>query len=221
MDEGKFAEKRVDLTVGQVVLPGDLVLPRESPHGLAIFAHGSGSSRHSPRNRAVARVIQEAGVGTLLFDLLSPEKEESEKAAGHLRFDISFLAGRLRQVARWCAKQPELAKLRIGYFGSSTGGGAALLAAADDPLACAAIVSRGGRPDLAGLALPAVLAPTLLIVGERDDQVLRLNEDALAQMTCRKELKVIPGATHLFPEEGALEEVAKAAALWFVRYLGQ
>lgn len=218
--DGTVAEKRVDMAIGEVVLTGAVGLPLESPRGLAIFAHGSGSSRHSPRNQAVARVIQQAGVGTLLFDLLTPEEEESEKATGHLRFDISFLAGRLREVARWCAKQPELAQLRMGYFGSSTGGGAALVAAADDSETCAAVVSRGGRPDLAGLALPAVLAPTLLIVGGRDEQVLRLNEDALARMTCPKELKVIPGATHLFPEKGALEEVAKAAALWFVRYLG-
>jgi putative phosphoribosyl transferase len=219
--DGTVAEKRVDMAIGEVVLTGAVGLPLAAPRGLAIFAHGSGSSRHSPRNQAVARVIQQAGVGTLLFDLLTAEEEESEKATGHLRFDIPFLADRLREVARWCAKQPELAKLRMGYFGSSTGGGAALMAAADDPETCSAVVSRGGRPDLAGLALPAVLAPTLLIVGSRDEQVLRLNEDALVRMTCQKELKVIPGATHLFPEKGALEEVAKAAALWFVRYFGQ
>lgn len=219
-EKEKFAEKLVEIPIGQVVLGGDLILPKEAA-GLVIFAHGSGSSRHSPRNRAVARVIQQAGVGTLLFDLLTRAEEISEMETRHLRFDIPFLAGRLGEVASWAGRQPELEKLKIGFFGSSTGGGAALVAAADSPERVGAVVSRGGRPDLAGPALPAVRSPTLLLVGGRDQQVLELNEQALAQMTCEKELKVIPGATHLFEEPGTLEEVARAAAVWFAAHLKQ
>lgn len=215
---GKVAEKTVHISISDVVLEGDLTLPKE-PQGLVIFAHGSGSSRRSSRNRAVARTIHDVGLGTLLFDLLTRDEELSDMTTGHLRFNIPFLAKRLNEVAIWATKEPETAVLPAGYFGSSTGGGAALVAAADDPDRCRAVVSRGGRPDLAGAALPAVMAPTLLIVGGRDHEVLKMNEEALEELTCEKELKIIPGATHLFQEMGALEEVAKQAALWFARHL--
>lgn len=216
--EKELTEKKVEIPIGQVVLNGDLIVPKNA-EGLAIFAHGSGSSRHSPRNRYVARVIQEAGVGTLLFDLLTRAEEDSEMATGHLRFNIPFLAGRLNEVAAWTAQQPEIGKLRIGYFGSSTGGGAALVAAAEIPERVGAVVSRGGRPDLAAESLPEVKAPTLLIVGGRDVDVLKLNEDALARLNCEKELQVVPGASHLFEEAGTLEQVAQLAAAWFARHL--
>lgn len=218
VNEKESVEKKVEIAVGQVVLNGDLVVPRNAT-GLAIFAHGSGSSRHSPRNRFVARVIQEAGVGTLLFDLLTREEELLEMESGHLRFDIPFLAGRLNEVAAWAEKQPDIGRLRFGYFGSSTGGAAALVAAADHPDRIGAVVSRGGRPDLAAERLAEVQAPTLLIVGGRDVHVLKLNEDALARLGCERDLRVIPGASHLFEEEGTLEQVARLAAAWFVRHL--
>lgn len=211
-------ERKVEVPIGRVVLHGDLVLPRNAT-GLVVFAHGSGSSRHSPRNRFVARVIQDAGVGTLLFDLLTREEELAEMETGYLRFDIPFLAERLNEVAAWAERQAELRSVKIGYFGSSTGGGAALVAAAAAPERVGAVVSRGGRPDLAAESLPAVRAPTLLIVGGRDVQVLSLNKEALARLTCEKELRVVPGATHLFEEPGTLEEVARLAAAWFAGHL--
>lgn len=214
----KFAEKTVGIPVGDILLKGDVALPKDA-EGLVIFAHGSGSSRLSPRNKAVAQVILEAGVGTLLFDLLTRAEELSEDENGHLRFDIPFLAGRLNEVKNWVERQPELKSLRTGYFGSSTGAGAALVAAANEPNRVGAVVSRGGRPDLAGPALPAVEAPTLLIAGSRDHQVLKLNEEAYDQLICEKELKVIPGATHLFEEQGALDQVALLAASWFAKHL--
>jgi predicted alpha/beta-hydrolase family hydrolase len=187
--------------------------------GVVLFAHGSGSSRHSPRNQFVARTIREAGTGTLLFDLLTKEEEAEDARDGHLRFDIGFLAGRLRDATKWLANRAEAKRLGLGYFGSSTGGAAALMAAAELGNVIDAVVSRGGRPDLARDALPQVQAPTLLIVGERDDVVLELNETACRELRCEKELQIVPRATHLFEEPGALEEVARLAAQWFRRHL--
>ena len=199
-----------------VTLEGDLLLPSGAP-GLVLFAHGSGSSRHSPRNQFVARIIQESGNGTLLFDLLTAEEEIEDNITARLRFDINLLARRLAEATRWAMR--EIPECRIGYFGSSTGGAAALVAAAEMGSEIAAVVSRGGRPDLAGEALPKVKAPTLLIVGEYDDIVLGLNERACAELRCEKELTIVPRATHLFEEAGALEEVAHLAANWFHRHL--
>jgi len=206
----------VHIPCGDVLLEGDLEIPSRVS-GLVLFAHGSGSSRHSPRNQAVARVIRESGVGTLLFDLLTSEEESEDNITSQLRFDIAMLADRLAEVTQWAGRH--MPHYRIGYFGSSTGGGAALVAAAELGERIGAVVSRGGRPDLAGDALPRVLAPTLLIVGERDGEVIRLNESAFAELRCRKGLSIVPRATHLFEEAGALEEVARLAADWFKRYL--
>jgi pimeloyl-ACP methyl ester carboxylesterase len=200
--------------VGQAHLGGELNIPAGAA-GVVLFAHGSGSSRHSPRNQFVARVIRESGNGTLLFDLLTATEEIEDNITAALRFDISLLAARLAAATRWLMTQPDLEHLTVGYFGSSTGGAAALVAAAELGEKIGAVVSRGGRPDLAGSALPRVQSPTLLIVGEYDDAVLLLNEDARAKLRCEKELKIVPRATHLFEEEGALEEVARLAADWF------
>ena len=206
----------VRIPCGDVSLEGNLEIPSKSP-GLVLFAHGSGSSRHSPRNQFVARVLRESGVGTLLFDLLTAEEEMEDNVTSQLRFDIAMLAERLAKVTEWAThRTPQVA---LGYFGSSTGGGAALVAAAEMGDRVGAVVSRGGRPDLAGDALPRVLAPTLLIVGEYDDAVIRLNETAFAQLKCQKGLSIVPRATHLFEEPGALEEVARLAADWFRRHL--
>jgi putative phosphoribosyl transferase len=183
--------------------------------GVVVFAHGSGSGRHSPRNQFVAGALREAGLATLLLDLL----EEEEAADRDKVFDIDLLAERLQAAADWLAADPQTRALRLGYFGASTGAGAALVAAAQRPGAVGAVVSRGGRPDLARAALPEVQAPTLLIVGGDDGVVVQLNEDALRRLRCPKSLVVIPGATHLFPEPGALEEVARLAADWFRRNL--
>jgi putative phosphoribosyl transferase len=207
----------VEIPSGTATLHGDLVI-LDRAAGLVLFAHGSGSSRLSPRNRYVASVIHEANVGTLLFDLLTSNEEIVDARTAHLRFDIDFLAQRLRSATRWVREQPVARGLRIGYFGSSTGGGAALVAAADEEN-IGAVVSRGGRPDLAGSALARVKAPTLLIVGGFDEPVLRLNEAAFEQLECEKELQVIPGATHLFEEPGTLERVAQLAADWFRQHL--
>jgi dienelactone hydrolase len=185
-----------------------------------IFAHGSGSSRHSPRNQFVARVLREAGMGTLLFDLMTAEEERAELHTRHLRFNIPFLAKRLVAVTQWAATQPAGNQLRLGYFGASTGAAAALLAAAELGPAISAVVSRGGRPDLADAALDRVTAPTLLIVGENDAPVIPLNEQALARLRCEKDFKLVPGASHLFEEEGTLETVANLATAWFVRHSG-
>ncbi|PYS61360.1 MAG: hydrolase [Acidobacteria bacterium] len=185
--------------------------------GVVLFAHGSGSSRHSPRNQFVARTIREAGVGTMLFDLLTAEEEAVDIHTRHLRFDIGLLADRLIDATDWI--KGEFDYLSVGYFGSSTGGGAALVAAAEVGDRVGAVVSRGGRPDLAGDALPKVKSPTLLIVGGLDYQVIEMNEAAFARMRCEKELKIVPGATHLFEEPGTLEEVARLAADWFGRHL--
>ena len=208
----------VRLPIGDTRLEGELHLPAQA-RGLVLFAHGSGSSRHSPRNRYVAGVIRAAGMGTLLFDLLTPREEAVDLQTRHLRFDIHLLAERLAEATAWVANTEETRHVRVGYFGASTGGGAALVAAAQLGQAVGAVVSRGGRPDLAGAALPRVLAPTLLIVGGRDDVVIQLNEAAYAQLQCEKALQIVPGATHLFEEPGALEAVARLATAWFQRHL--
>jgi pimeloyl-ACP methyl ester carboxylesterase len=209
----------VHIRSGSAMLPGDLILPAGAP-GVVLFAHGSGSSRHSPRNQFVARTIREAGeagVGTLLFDLLTPEEESVDTYTGHLRFNIGLLAERLIDATYWV--NGEFPNLRIGYFGSSTGGGAALVAAAELGTTVGAVVSRGGRPDLAGDALPHVKSPTLLIVGGLDYPVIEMNEHAFEQLRCEKELVIVPGATHLFEEPGTLEKVAHLAADWFQTHL--
>ncbi len=203
---------------GPVLLNGELTLP-DNANGIVLFAHGSGSSRHSPRNQYVARVIRDSGVGTLLFDLLTRDEEKIDNYTREFRFDINLLARRLVAATNWLAEGPETSHLRPGYFGASTGGGAALVAAAQLGEKIGAVVSRGGRPDLAGPALRHVKAPTLLIAGGLDGPVIRMNEDAYAQLRCERELKIIPGATHLFEEPGKLEEVARLAATWFVKHL--
>jgi putative phosphoribosyl transferase len=208
--------KDVHIRSGEVQLSGDLSIPAGT-EGVVLFAHGSGSSRHSPRNQFVARTIREAGVGTLLFDLLTKDEEAIDLHTAHLRFDIGLLAKRLIDATYWI--KGELDYLNVGYFGSSTGGGAALVAAAELGDSVSAVVSRGGRPDLAGDALPKVTSPTLLIVGGFDYPVIEMNQEALAQLSCEKELKIVPGATHLFQEPGTLEQVADLAAEWFKKHL--
>ena len=203
-----------------ILLEGELNIP-QGARGLVIFAHGSGSSRHSPRNQSVARTIREGGVGTLLFDLLTQEEEAVDIHTRHLRFDIALLAERLRDAAIWAKEEPATRDLRLGYFGSSTGAAAALVAAAVLGDEIGAVVSRGGRPDLAGQYLPRVTAPTLLIVGSLDEPVIQLNEEAFAKLRCVKEMRIIPGATHLFEEPGTLEQVAQLATQWFGKYLRQ
>jgi putative phosphoribosyl transferase len=202
---------------GRVELEGDLVIPTAA-RGIVVFAHGSGSSRHSKRNRIVARTLQQRGLGTLLFDLLTPDEAASDAVDAHLRFDIPLLAQRLAQVASALERSNVCESMPIGYFGASTGAAAALVAAGRNPESVRAVVSRGGRPDLAGSALALVRAPTLLIVGGDDHGVLTLNRRALAELTTA-ELQIVPGATHLFEEPGALERVAALAASWFTRYL--
>jgi putative phosphoribosyl transferase len=211
-------ERPVTVSAGTVDLEGSLGVP-EGARGVVLFAHGSGSGRHSPRNRQVARALREAGLATLLIDLLTPEEEEEDLRTGHLRFDIGLLAQRLAGATGWLAQIPDTRDLRVGCFGASTGAAAALVAAAQRPDEVGAVVSRGGRPDLAGDSLPLVEAPTLLIVGGDDVPVIGMNEEAFAQMRVEKRLEIIPGAGHLFEEPGALEEVARLAAGWFMRYL--
>jgi putative phosphoribosyl transferase len=211
-------EREVRVWVGSIILEGNLDIP-ESARGVVLFAHGSGSGRHSPRNRYVAEELQQAGLGTLLIDLLTSEEEEIDLRTRHLRFDIGMLAERLVGGTDWLAQNPDTQSLRVGYFGASTGAGAALVAAAERPNVVGAIVSRGGRPDLAREDLPRVVAPTLLIVGGEDHPVIGMNREAMAQLRVEKELKIVPGATHLFEEPGALEDVARLAAGWFSRYL--
>jgi len=208
----------VRIAVPDVALAGELTLPAGAP-GLVVFAHGSGSSRFSPRNRYVADVLHEAGIATLLFDLLTVQEEREDHLTAHLRFDIPLLAGRLISVLGWLTEEPRVAGLRIGCFGASTGAAAALVAAARRPEHVAAVVSRGGRPDLAGEALGAVRAPTLFIVGGYDAAVLELNRAAMAQMHGPVRLEIVPGATHLFEEPGALDQVAHLAAGWFTDHL--
>jgi dienelactone hydrolase len=210
------AERRVWIPVDGGELGGSLVLPAGAT-AVVLFAHGAGSSRFSPRNRYVAEVLQRAGLATLLFDLLM----ESEAADRNNVFDIGLLASRLIQVTSWLLENPQTGGLQVGYFGASTGAAAALVAAARLPETVAAVVSRGGRPDLAGRDLGRVRAPTLLIVGGADLEVLELNRAALTELGAEKELTVVPGATHLFEEPGALEEVATLATDWFSRHLGE
>ena len=211
-------EQMVLIDADSVTLEGNLTVP-PGVSGVVLFAHGSGSSRHSSRNRSVASVLQEAGLGTLLIDLLTADEERTDMVTGHLRFDIDLLARRLEGATDWLRAQPATSALPIGLFGASTGGGAALVAAAHRPAGIRAVVSRGGRPDLAGEALSEVQAPTLLIVGGDDVPIMPLNRQALAQINCTKELVIVPGATHLFEEPGALEQVAALARDWFLRYL--
>lgn len=209
----------VRIAAGRVSLDGDLAVPGDA-RGVVLFAHGSGSSRHSSRNRYVAQELRRAGLGTLLMDLLTADEEAADARTGHLRFDIGLLADRLVSATDWIRSDPATAALPVGYFGASTGGGAALVAAAEKPGAVSAVVSRGGRPDLAGPALPRVQAPTLLIVGGWDEPVIGMNEEALARLRCEKRMEIVPGATHLFEEPGTLEEVARLARGWFARHLG-
>jgi putative phosphoribosyl transferase len=214
-DSGQL-ERAVTIRAGEVELEGTLGVPASST-GIVLFAHGSGSSRHSPRNRHVARVLRESGLGTLLLDLLSPGEEQVDDVTRHHRFDISKLADRLVIAIDWLAAQPPTRDLPVGLFGASTGGGAALVAAARRPARVRAVVSRGGRPDLAADSLPLVEAPTLLIVGGRDEMVITLNERARARMRAAEvRLEIVPGATHLFEEPGALEKVAEMAKEWLV-----
>jgi dienelactone hydrolase len=204
----------VQIQAGRAVLSGNLTIP-EDTIALVLFAHGSGSSRHSPRNQFVARTLNDAGLATLLFDLLTPEEEAIDTYTREHRFNIGLLTERLVYATKW-AKQQEQTPNLVGCFGSSTGAAAALVAAAEIPQDVGAIVSRGGRPDLAGDALPKVQAPTLLIVGGNDDVVIELNEQARDRMRCEVKLEIVPGATHLFEEPGALEKVAKLASDWFL-----
>jgi putative phosphoribosyl transferase len=209
----------IHIQIGRAVLFGELQIPAVAT-ALVLFAHGSGSSRHSPRNRFVARTLNEAGLGTLLFDLLTPEEEEVDMRTREHRFNIGLLAERLVHATRWAKQQKQTRDLRVGYFGSSTGGGAALVATAELQHDVGAVVSRGGRPDLAGDALPKVQAPTLLIVGGNDDVVIELNEMARDQMRCEVKLEIVSGAMHLFEEPGALEKVAELTSTWFVNHIG-
>jgi pimeloyl-ACP methyl ester carboxylesterase len=212
-------EESVRVQAGPVMLEGDLGLP-SGARGIVVFAHGSGSSRHSPRNRFVAQELREAGLATLLFDLLTAEEEEEDALNAHLRFDIELLAERLVGATDWLSQNLDTRNLRVSYFGASTGAAAALVAAARRPDRVGAIVSRGGRPDLAGPALRQVQAPTLLIVGGDDFSVIELNRQAMQELAAKEQqLVLIPGATHLFEEPGALEEVARLANAWFTRYL--
>jgi len=210
-----ISEQLVRIRLDSVTLQGMLAIPTGAP-GVVLFAHGSGSSRLSPRNNYVAGVLREGGIGTLLFDLLT----EEEDAVYETRFDIPLLTDRLTATTRWVSAQPNTKNLKIGYFGASTGAAAALEAAAVLGPTIGAVVSRGGRPDLAGPVLYRVKAPTLLIVGGNDDVVIKLNQHAYDRLKAEKELVVVPGATHLFEEPGTLEEVARLAARWFTRHLG-
>jgi dienelactone hydrolase len=212
---GKTSEHPVRIRVDSVTLQGVLAIPAGAP-GVVLFAHGSGSSRLSPRNNFVAGVLRESGIGTLLFDLLT----EEEDTVYETRFDIRLLTDRLTATTRWLTAQPNTRKLKVGYFGASTGAAAALEAAAALGTTVRAVVSRGGRPDLAGPVLDRVKAPTLLIVGGHDDVVIELNRQAYDRLKSEKELVIVPGATHLFEEPGTLEEVARLAAEWFTRHLG-
>jgi dienelactone hydrolase len=210
-------EQEVRLPAFGVTLVGDLARPAAA-RGVVLFAHGSGSSRHSSRNRAVARALRTSGLATLLIDLLTRGEEAEDAATGHLRFDIALLGRRLMAVTDWLHAEPATARLLVGYFGASTGGGAALAAAAERPEVFA-VVSRGGRPDLAGAALPRVSAPTLLIVGGDDVPVIEMNRTAAARMRAEVRIEIVPGASHLFEEPGALERVAVLAARWFEGHL--
>lgn len=220
---GKYAKSKklsdnTSIKAGQVVLEGTFSIP-EGSNSIVLFAHGSGSSRLSPRNHFVAEELNKKGIATLLFDLLTPEEEALDLQTAHLRFDIQLLARRLVDTTDWILKDPDLSDLKIGYFGASTGGGAALVAASERPKVVKAVVSRGGRPDLAGQRLADVRCPTLLIVGGYDEPVIKLNKESLSALRSEKRLVIIPGATHLFEEKGKLEEVAHYACDWFLKYL--
>src|SRR5437667_902004 len=210
----------VHVPAGAVTLEGNLAIPAGA-RGIVMFAHGSGSSRHSPRNRYVARVLREAGLATRLIDLLTREEEMIDEQTGQLRFDIPMLANRLVGASDWLARQADTRHLMLGYFGASTGSAAALIAAAERPESVKVVVSRGGRPDLAASALPRVQAPVLLIVGGEDFPVIEMNRNAMAQLHVEHTLEIIPGATHLFEESGALVEVAIKARGWFECYLNR
>jgi len=218
MSQENDEHREVTIPIDSVALAGTLSL-RPGARGVVLFAHGSGSSRHSPRNRYVAHVLRDAGMDTLLMDLLTEEEDQVDVETRHLRFDIGMLAERLVEAADWLVENPATSELPIGYFGSSTGAGAALVAAAERPDVVAAVVSRGGRPDLAGPALPRVEAPTLLIVGSRDFDVIRVNRFAMTRMRAETKLDLVEGATHLFEEPGTLEAVAERASKWFTRHL--
>lgn len=207
-------EKIVHIPAGQVLMEGSLSIP-ENPQGIVLFAHGSGSSRLSPRNMFVAKNLQKAGLATLLIDLLSQE----EDSVYETRFDIPLLKGRLIQIVLWLQKEPETKNLPIGLFGASTGAASALEVASEMGKSIKGVVSRGGRPDLALRVLPSVVSPTLLIVGGQDYQVIKLNEQAFHELTCTKKLEIVPHATHLFEEPGCLEEVARLAEAWFMQYV--
>ncbi|MHB8102311.1 MAG: dienelactone hydrolase family protein [Methanosarcina sp.] len=209
----------IRIPINSITLEGNLIIP-EGAKGIVVFAHGSGSSRHSSRNQYVARELQKEGLGTLLFDLLTADEERIDMVTAHLRFDIDLLANRLVDVTNWLLINPDTEGLNIGYFGASTGAAAALIAAKEHSNSVKAVVSRGGRPDLAEKALPGVKAPTLFIVGGEDFQVIDMNQWAFDRLTVKeKQLKIVPGATHLFEEAGTLEEVAYLAGEWFKRYL--
>ncbi len=216
--EQKLENHAVQISLDSARLEGNLTIP-PAAEGIVLFAHGSGSSRHSPRNKFVAQTLRDGHLATLLIDLLTPEEEEIDMRTQKLRFDIDFLALRVISITDWLIRQPNTEDLRIGCFGSSTGAAACLIAAKERPKTIHAIVSRGGRPDLAASALPTVEAPTLLIVGGDDLPVLAMNRDALSVLRCEKRLEIIPGATHLFPEPGALEKVSGFAREWFVQHL--
>jgi putative phosphoribosyl transferase len=215
---GETKEATVQIPVGKETLEGELSIPADAK-GMVLFAHGSGSSRFSPRNQFVARFLQKNRLATLLIDLLTFEEDKIDQLTRELRFNIEMLAGRLSGVTQWLLREKKTAELPIGYFGSSTGAAAALIAAGEDPDAVSAVVSRGGRPDLAGGYLAKVQAPTLLIVGGADTVVIELNEEAYQSLSCVKRLEIVPRATHLFEEPGALEKVAELASNWFVNYL--
>ena len=215
---GKNTHETEQIQLGKITLRGNIDVP-ESATGIVIFAHPNGSSRLSPRNQLAARLIRGAGLGTLLFDLLSPEEEEADQKSRHLRFDIPLLATRLMEAASWVAEHELTAGLKQGFYGINTGGAAALVAAMQMPHRIGAVVSRAGRPDLAGEALPKVQSPTLLIVGERDPSVLNINKQAFEKLKCEKDFVVVPGAGHLFQETGALEKVSSLAGDWFKNWL--
>lgn len=217
MREVELGERQVQVS-GTVTLEGTLGTTK-NPQGVVIFAHGSGSSRHSPRNRYVAKILRNSGLVTLLLDLLTADEEAVDIHTMHLRFDIQLLAKRLVEATDWIEQNPYTQKLPIGYFGASTGAAAALVAATERSNVIRAVVSRGGRPDLAGRSLERVKSPTLLIVGGDDLPVIDINREAFKQLHCEKKLVIVPGATHLFEESGKLEEVARLAADWFTRYL--
>lgn len=214
-------EQLIQIPIGDIRLEGTLTIP-DRASGLVVFAHGSGSSRHSPRNRYVAELLQRVGLATLLMDLLSPEEDEIDGQTSHLRFDIGGLGDRVVRATDWLRQNPDTRNLAIGYFGASTGAAAALVAASQRPDIVKAVVSRGGRPDLSGDALSRVRAPTLLLVGGNDTPVISMNRSAMEQMeNAQTQLEIVPGATHLFEEPGQLDDVALAARDWFNQYLTQ